>query len=95
MESATQSTVCVLLVVIVVKWVFSVLETSRVSQQSQQFKSQRGGREGSRLTNRVRGLVSSTHRWLLTYLTAARGRNASQFSALVSSLKYSGLSLES
>lgn len=46
MESGVESTVCVLVVVIVVKWVFSLLETSRVSQLGQQFISQQGGREG-------------------------------------------------
>ena len=47
MESGIQSTVFALVVVvIVVKWVFSLLETLRVSQQGQQFISQQGGREG-------------------------------------------------
>lgn len=46
MESGSESSVCVLLVVVVVKRVFSLPETLRVSQQGQQFISQQGGGEG-------------------------------------------------
>lgn len=54
MESGIESTVCVLVVVVVVvKWFFSVLEMSKVSQQGQQFIAQQGGG----LTNSVKGLI--------------------------------------
>lgn len=47
LPSIERSTVCVLVVVVVVvRWVFSLLETLRVSPQGQQFISQQGGGEG-------------------------------------------------
>lgn len=65
MEAGIESTVCVLVVVVVVvKWVFGVLETSRVSQQGQQFTSQQGGREG-RGWQTVSELYLPTHHCLL------------------------------
>lgn len=83
MESGVESTVCVLVVVIVVKWVFSLLGTSRVSQLGQQFISQQGGREGGEAGKQCQGgSCLPTHHWLLTYLTTVNSRNASQFAVL-------------
>lgn len=51
MEAGIGSTVCVLhavvvVVIVVVGWVFSLAETSTVSQQGREFISQQGGRQG-------------------------------------------------
>lgn len=69
MESGVESTVCVLVVVIVVKWVFSLLETSRVSQLGQQFISQQGGGGGGGGWQTVSGGLLSSNTSLVTHLS--------------------------